>query len=60
MDPTVTLAKIRRAVNEDDYEQASYLFDCLDSWIITGGFLPAQWKKAQDARMDGQVGYSQP
>lgn len=52
MDPNQTLADLRELVSEADGAKAlssatgyrfAELFDALDGWIVSGGFLPSDW-----------------
>lgn len=52
MDPDETLRELRRlsaeaALGNDTHRnerELRWLFDSLDTWLATGGFLPAAWK----------------
>jgi ribosome assembly protein YihI (activator of Der GTPase) len=51
MDPNETLKRIRELVrairisNDDEaIEDLTETFDSLDAWLISGGFLPEDWK----------------
>lgn len=53
MDPNETLRRLR-ALNETyakggevDAEEVLELFEALDLWISTGGFLPESWKQKE-------------
>jgi len=51
MDPDAALQELREMYNEvqdggltiEAAEYAICLFDSLDNWIISGGFLPKEW-----------------
>lgn len=51
MDPNATLRRIRELTNRevterltlDETQELRELFDALDGWITSGGFLPVAW-----------------
>lgn len=43
MHPDVTLALMRKAISDGDYEEAGKRAEDLDIWIKRGGFLPTGW-----------------
>jgi len=46
MDPDATLKDLRECLEEpEDFEIAKELFQSLDQWLSTGGFLPKDWVK---------------
>lgn len=45
MDPNATLDELRSAVRGNDIEKVFQLFEALDNWIISGGFLPNDWNR---------------
>jgi hypothetical protein len=54
MDPDATLLELRGLVNVQltsahaaNADRMAELFNCLDDWIISGGFLPAAWERGQ-------------
>jgi hypothetical protein len=63
MDPDAALEKLRELVTEinENREQAiadpewlliefAESFEALDNWLVSGGFLPADWKKMGEIR----------
>lgn len=44
MDPNATLAQIRECIDEADGPRAIELFEALDGWLSSGGFLPTDWQ----------------
>lgn len=49
LDPDATLEQLRDAILRNDdgsySEQIAELFDALDTWLSSGGFLPAAWAR---------------
>ena len=45
MNPDVTLAQIRAAIDTGQYEDAADFFGYLDEWLCKGGFLPKEWSR---------------
>ncbi len=54
MDPTTTLAEIRRMISEQEWDAETVQevfarFRAVDEWITKGGFLPEQWQQEPTA-----------
>jgi len=58
MDPNVCLAELRdlgkftikaKETGVDDFVRVLELFEALDGWLSSGGFLPKDWREAKDA-----------
>lgn len=56
MDPDATLDELRslasrvraeHRLSQTDVERAGELFDALDGWLVTGGFIPVAWQSAR-------------
>ncbi|ANA87021.1 hypothetical protein SEA_STROSAHL_87 [Gordonia phage Strosahl] len=55
MDPDTTLERIRRFVDSNnscdldpsEVDELTELFESLDAWLASGGFLPFKWAKAR-------------
>ena len=50
MNPDAALQELRELYNEEEWtpdivERFITLFDDLDNWIISGGFLPKEWQR---------------
>lgn len=51
MDPDATLAELRELYNDMqdglpiDGEYVLMLFDALDTWMTTGGYIPQEWSR---------------
>jgi hypothetical protein len=49
MDPNQTLAELRSTIadwqHHPDPERVAELFEALDLWLASDGFLPTDWKK---------------
>jgi len=43
MDPNVTLAEMRTALEHGDLGLAAFMADSLDRWLSSGGALPDSW-----------------
>ncbi|AZS12590.1 HNH endonuclease [Mycobacterium phage DrLupo] len=51
MDPDATLAELRGAIAEGDFETAATHFEALDAWLSRGGFVPHDWQHRQSPAM---------
>ena len=50
MDPNETLRMLRRAIERREIDAIEDLFDALDIWLSSGGFLPDDWSAAGQTR----------
>lgn len=52
MDPNLTLAQLREAIDTGDVDLTRELFDALDTWLQRGGFVPVPWMPSRVPALD--------